>query len=341
MKQINITKNEEGQRLDKFLFKHLGNASSGFIFKMLRKKNIELNHKKACGTEILKANDEIYFFLSDETYDKFVTIKDNSSIISDTKKNDKSCKMPPIVFEDDNILLINKPTGMLSQKASKNDVSANEICIKYLYDKGELNAKSSSSFKPSICNRLDRNTSGILIFAKTYDTAKQMALALKNRTIHKYYTTIVCGHLNKEEHIRAYLFKDEKTNKVHISSTKINEQYSFIETKYKAIDTFTSRDSGEDYTLLEVELLTGKSHQIRAHLSYIGFPILGDNKYGNRITNKRFKNIKLSEGQLLCSSRLIMPDMLNGEIAYLAGREFIIEPNEVTLFYNNIKSGNI
>ncbi len=291
---------------------------------MLRKKNIELNHKKASGTEVLKDKDEISFFLSDETYNKFVTEKNIEDLVTNKSKNEKKYNMPPIIYEDDNILLINKPAGMLSQKAEKNDISANEICLRYLIAKGELKENNLSGFKPSVCNRLDRNTSGILIFAKTYNAAKQLSEALRDRTIHKYYTTIVCGTINSSNHIKGYLYKDEKLNKVYVSDHKIDDKYSYIDTKYIPLKIYG------DYTLLEVELLTGKSHQIRAHLSYIGNPILGDDKYGNKKHNSEMKKIlalkgiKL-EGQLLCSSRLVMPDNLSDGLEYLSGKVFSID----------------
>lgn len=269
MKQLTVHPNDENQRLDKYLKKYLKAAPSGFIYKMLRKKNIVLNGKKADGTEKLAAGDEIKLFFSDETLVKFSGKSDETNVPSFPPVQ------LPVLFEDEDLLIVNKPAGMLSQKANSADLSANEYALSYLIGSKAVTKESLKVFRPSICNRLDRNTSGILIIAKTYQAAREFGNALQKRTVRKYYECIVSGELRGTRQIEGYLRKDEKTNKVDIFDTQ-TEGAAMIRTAYRPI-AFAN-----GLTLLEVHLITGRSHQIRAHLSSIGYPILGDRKYGDR-----------------------------------------------------------
>ena len=277
MRQLTVHKNDENQRLDKYLKKYLKEAPGSFIYKMLRKKNIVLNGKKADGTEKLCAGDEIKLFFAEETLQKFTGETANSDV-----HRFPTMKNMDILFEDEDILILNKPAGELSQKAEAKDVSMNEYALGYLQKTGAITEESLKVFKPSVCNRLDRNTSGILIVAKTYQAAREFGEALQKRTVRKFYRCIVKGEVKKSETIDGYLWKDEKTNKVQIFKEK-REDASEIHTAYRPMKC----ENG--LTLLEVHLITGRTHQIRAHLSSIGHPILGDPKYGDKRLSEKYK----------------------------------------------------
>ena len=302
MRQLTVHKNDENQRLDKYLKKYLKEAPGSFIYKMLRKKNIVLNGKKADGTEKLIAGDEIKLFFAEETLQKF-TGEDTSAPVLQFPQKDLH-----ILFEDEDVLLINKPAGELSQKAEANNVSMNEYALGYLQKTGAITEESLKVFKPSVCNRLDRNTSGILIVAKTYQAAREFGEALQKRSVHKFYRCIVKGEVKKAETIDGYLWKDEKTNKVQIFKEK-REGASEIHTAYRPIKC----ENG--LTLLEVHLITGRTHQIRAHLSSIGHSILGDPKYGDKKLSEKWK-VKY---QLLHACRLEL-DGFTGDFAKYNGK---------------------
>lgn len=304
MREIEINKNEAGQRLDKLLAKYMNKAPKSFIYKMLRKKNITLNKKKADGSEKLEINDRVQLFLSDETIEKF-TEKD--VVANEVDLN--------IIYEDDNIIVINKPAGMLSQKAKPEDESLTEYVIAYLLKTKQLSKEDLMSFHPGLCNRLDRNTSGIIIAGKSLAGLQQMGILLKERNIGKYYQTIVKGVVKESTCIEGYLTKDKSHNKVTISKEPV-EGADYIKTQYEPIKT-----NGE-YTLLRVKLLTGKSHQIRAHLHSIGHPVIGDGKYGDVQVNKYFKRNFNLRFHLLHSYELEFP-AIEGELGNLSEKKFI------------------
>lgn len=291
MKQLIIKEMESGQRLDKYLGKYLKEAPKSFIYKMLRKKNITLNGKKADGSEKLKADDEIKLFFSDETLEKF-------SGKTDTGKRGNL----DIVYEDEHLLFINKPVGMLSQKAEKGDVSLVDYLTGYLLEEKALTAADLQTFRPGICNRLDRNTSGLVAAGKTMTGLQELSLAFKERTLHKYYLTLVNGRIEKESHIKGFLQKDEQRNKVFVSREE-KEGSLFIETKYVPLAVSQNGD-----TLLKVELLTGRTHQIRSHLASIGHPVIGDWKYGEKKINEIYRKKYGVESQLLHAWQLEFPD---------------------------------
>ena len=303
MRQLTVHKNDENQRLDKYLKKYLKEAPGSFIYKMLRKKNIVLNGKKADGTEKLAAGDEIKLFFAEETLEKFT----GEAVKTESEKFPVK-KDLEILFEDENLLILNKPAGELSQKAEAKDVSMNEYALGYLQETGAITEESLKVFKPSVCNRLDRNTSGILIVAKTYQAAREFGDALQKRTVRKFYRCIVKGEVKKAETIDGYLWKDEKTNKVQVFKEK-REGASEIHTAYRPIKC----ENG--LTLLEVHLITGRTHQIRAHLSSIGHSILGDPKYGDKKLSEKWK-VKY---QLLHAYRLEL-DGFTGEFAKYNGK---------------------
>ena len=309
MKVITVSNNEAGQRLDKLLAKYLNRAPKSFLYRMLRKKNITLNGKKADGSERTSVGDEVKLFLADETIEKFSSLE-----ISNTGGNLN------VLYEDEHILLINKPCGMLSQKARPSDVSLVEHLISYLLKNGSITEESLRVFRPSVCNRLDRNTSGIVVAGKSLAGLQAMAEVFKDRRLHKYYLCIVKGRITEEHLIEGFLSKDRQTNRVSVTLHPEGKDALPIRTRYRPVS------ASKTATLLEVELITGRSHQIRAHLASIGHPILGYVKYGG-------PQMDGLSHQLLHSWRLCLPE-LSGPLSYLSGREFQAMPPEA---YDSIR----
>lgn len=291
MQKFIVTPNEAGQRLDKLLFKYLNLAPKSFIYKMLRKKNITLNHKKCDGSEKTSVGDEVSLWLSDETIDKFRETKYFTRVPIHFK----------VIFEDEDILAVNKPAGLLSQKAKPEDISVNEEAISYLLENQVITEKSLEVFKPSVCHRLDRNTSGLLIVGKSLSGSQHMSALLKERTVEKYYLCLVEGIVKTSEHIQGYLIKDEQTNQVKISGQPVSGGHH-IETFYEPVG-----NNGK-YTLLKVELITGRTHQIRAHLASVSHSIVGDGKYGSEAVNDRFRRNYHLKHQLLHSWRMVFDE---------------------------------
>lgn len=317
MKIIIVDKNEAGQRLDKLLLKYLNKAPKSFIYKMLRKKNITLNGKKAEGSEKTEQNDEIKLFLSDETIANFSEVYQTTIVESNLD----------VVYEDNNIMIINKPAGLLSQKSTPEDVSLVEHIISYLLQTKAIKEEELQTFKPSICNRLDRNTSGLIVAGKTLIGLQTMAELFHDRNIDKYYLCIVKGKITKSQKIDGYLVKNEKTNQVTISKTKSLDG-DYIRTEYEPVK------HNESNTLLKVKLITGKTHQIRAHLSSIGHPIIGDDKYGDKKYNQNMKRLFGLNHQLLHSYEIKFPK-LTGELSNISGKKVV---GEVPKLFNKIEN---
>ena len=304
MKNIVVNANEAGQRLDKLLGKYLNLAGKSFLYKMMRKKNITLNGKKCDGSEKLSEGDEIKLFLSDETFDKFSQVK-----VQSVRK-----RKLDIIYEDSHILLINKPSGMLSQKAKDTDESLVEYLIDYLLDSGQLTREDLRSFRPSVCNRLDRNTSGLVAAGKSLAGLQMLSAVFKDRSLHKYYLCAVKGRVTDRQTIAGYLLKDEKTNQVTVLKTEV-EGSAPISTEYVPL---AEKDG---CTLLKVTLITGRTHQIRAHLASIGHPIVGDYKYGNPAVNAEAKQRYRIGSQMLHSYQMVFPELAE-PFAYLSGKTF-------------------
>lgn len=312
MREIVIEKNEAGQRLDKFLAKYMNEASKSFFYKMMRKKNITLNGKKCEGNEKLAEGDVVKLFLAEDTIEKFSSVQ-----VQEVKKVDLD-----ILYEDDEIILVNKPAGMLSQKAKETDESLVEYLIDYLLGSGKLTESGLRAFRPSVCNRLDRNTSGIVAAGKSLAGLQMLSGVFKDRSIHKYYQCLVSGEIRDVKTVDGWLLKDEKKNQVRILTDVEakrfegkggDEEPKRIRTKYEPIAT-----DGR-FTLLRVTLLTGRSHQIRAHLASLGHPIVGDFKYGGvSKVNPSGRTVKY---QLLHSYRLEFPKLAE-PFAYLSMRVF-------------------
>lgn len=305
MREIIINVNESDQRLDRFLKKYLANASTGFIYKMIRKKNIKLNEQRAKPESMIYEGDKVQLYLAEETIEKFEAeeeeIKTNLNL--------------DIIYEDDNIVLINKELGMLSHgRGGEFEENVVDSLISYLIRKGDYVPRIEKTFTPSICNRLDRNTSGLIIGAKNYQSLKSINEALKSLTIRRFYKTIVKGEMKKESKEKAYLVKDEERNKVKISSKDLDGSKEII-TRVKPLDV------KEGFSLLEVELITGRTHQIRGHLSSLGYPLIGDRKYGDFSINKDFKDKYGIENQILHSYKVEFNGLENG-MEYLNGKSF-------------------
>lgn len=316
MQQYIIGDNEAGQRFDKYLKKILKEAPDSFIYKMLRKKNIVLNGKKCTGNEKLEKQDIVKIFLADDTFEKFSGQKIHANsqgkqelseeFIHQYKKAYQSIKNISVVYEDENILVLNKPAGVLSQKAGPDDISLNEWLLGYLLDKDVVSAASLSTFKPSICNRLDRNTSGMVVCGKSLAGSQYMSRIIKEKTLEKYYHCIVPGRVALQERLTGYLYKDNASNMVTIYQS-LDEIPSKKREKAEYIDTeFHTLQADEMHSLIEVQIFTGKTHQIRAHLASLSHPIIGDSKYGSATINKAYAS-KGVHSQLLHAYRLVFP----------------------------------
>ncbi|MCR5417595.1 MAG: RluA family pseudouridine synthase [Lachnospiraceae bacterium] len=328
MKKFTITAAESGQHAVKYIKHLLPKAQNGFLHKMMRKKNITVNGKKTDGSSILSEGDEVCIWFSDETFENLgggtvvsgdrrdddlygkLLSHDARAVMQKTNDSAADRMADRIIYEDDQIILYNKPAGQLSQKATATDVSANEILLDYLREQGTMPA----GFVPSVCNRLDRNTSGLLLFAKSHGAAKALQELLKEREASKYYLAPVSGVIKEPQLLRAWWGKDEKSN------TAIIRNKAFEGSKEIITGIRPLSDNGE-VTLLEIELITGKSHQIRAHLSSIGHPIIGDPKYGKK--GQSPKSGASVKRQLLHAYRMAFPEHLEGALKNLSGKEFI------------------
>ena len=303
--------NEAGQRLDKFLFKVLPLASGSFIYKMLRKKNIVLNDKKAQGSEKTSVGDVVKLYLSDSTLE----------LMQKKNRNEASSGVLDIsdliLYQDNDVCLINKPQGILSQKSKASDSSIVESLSDYLVSKGFMDRRQLETFHPSVVNRLDRNTSGIICAGISLPGLQELSLLFKNRNLKKEYICAAAGVIKKPMVLKSYLAKNSNTNEVRVYKDRPNGIDSeYIETRLEPLC-----DNGR-FTLLCVDLITGKTHQIRAHMASIGHPLLGDRKYGAKSINDIIRRKYGISDQCLHSWRMTFPK-LSGALSGLSGKVII------------------
>ena len=305
MKSFTIAKNDAGQRLDKFITKAVPLLPQGLMYKYIRTKRIKVNSKRSEISYKLVEGDTVDMYINDEF---FAPAKEHFDFLSASKKLD-------IIYEDENILLLNKKVGLLSHP---DDTEYNDTLItrvkRYLYEKGEYDPRDEQSFTPSLVNRIDRNTGGIVIAAKNAESLRILNQKLKDRELEKYYLCVIHGSMKQKSGVlEGWLTKDEKKNKVTVSERR-PEGAKQIRTKYSVL----AENGG--LSLVEVELLTGRTHQIRAHFASVGHPLLGDGKYGSNALNKPLGYKK----QFLYSYKLKFAFTTDaGILEYLNGRTFI------------------
>ncbi|MBD5082737.1 MAG: RluA family pseudouridine synthase [Clostridiales bacterium] len=305
MKSFTISKNDAGQRVDKFILKTFPKLPKSLMFKEIRKKNIKVNRKRTDASAVLNEGDVIELYLKDDVLEEKVKHYDFTNA---SKKLD-------ILYEDENIILLDKKVGLLCHPDGNEYVDTLISRVKrYLYEKGEWNPEDSSTFSPSLANRIDRNTGGIVIAAKNAEALRILNEKIKSRDIEKFYLTVVHGKMEKEsDTLTAFLTKDTRKNKVTVSEQETDSSKKIV-TKY------TLLDYQDGNSLLEIDLKTGRTHQIRAHMAYIGHPLLNDGKYGKEQGRYR---------QALYSYKLIFHMKDAGILSYLDGRQFEIKNCEL------------
>lgn len=328
MKELRVEKGEDGQRLDKYLKRKLSCAPASFIYKMLRKKNITLNGRKADGSETVSPGDMVTFFLSDETFAKFSTgsaadapgEKDREEAdrkaLADVIAEGRKAGPMEVLYEDKDVILVVKPAGILSQKAAPGDISVNEWLLSYLLEKAEdplALYRSFREFRPSVCNRLDRNTGGILICGRSLTGSRVMTGLIRERKIRKFYRMVVMGEMERGGRIEGWISKDHAANKVTFSRERIPDA-DFCRTLFEPVKR------GNGLTLVEAELITGRSHQLRAQFAHMGYPIAGDPKYGDREKMHSLMDRFHIRRQLLFCCRLEFP-LLEGDCSALSNRK--------------------
>ena len=306
MKSFTIAKNDANQRLDKFITKAVPLLPKSLMYKYLRTKRIKVNSKRAEISLKLAEGDVVDMYINDEF---FAPVKENYDFLAASKKLD-------IVYEDENIILLDKKVGLLSHpdEGEYNDTLITRV-KRYLYENGEFNPKDENSFTPALVNRIDRNTGGIVIAAKNAESLRILNQKLKDRELSKFYLCVVHGTLKKKSGIlEGWLIKNEKKNKVAVF-TSPRDGAKQIRTKYSVIG------EKDGLSLVEVDLLTGRTHQIRAHFASIGHPLLGDGKYGTNALNKPLGYKK----QFLYSYKLVFDFTTDaGILNYLNGKSFEI-----------------
>ncbi|MDY4959972.1 MAG: RluA family pseudouridine synthase [Lentihominibacter sp.] len=303
MVKLIITENEGNQRLDRFLRKYLKRAPLSMIYKLIR-KDVKVNGKRGHEDTVLQAGDSLVIYIPD----------DKLAELTAPVEKQKARRSFGIVYEDENVIVVNKPSGLLTHGDSheKKNTLVNQVCG-YLQDKGEYNPSVERTFAPAPANRLDRNTSGLVIFGKTAEALRELTEIIRDKeNVRKIYMALVAGRMDGAADIDSRLVKNESTNKVRVAPDGEGQSARTIVTGIRP---------GDEMSLVEVNLITGRTHQIRVHLSSAGHPVAGDPKYGSDKLNRRIRDKYGVTSQLLHAARLEMGE-LDGSLAYLAGRVF-------------------
>lgn len=321
MRRFVISNEESGQSLEKYFRKVLINAPLSFIYKILRKKDIKVNGKKENKDYILRTSDIVEIYVKNEAFDAYGK--------SDTLIKSLVIK-PWIVFEDENILIVNKPRGVASQTDLQSGRKGlDRLALEYFYASGQYNPTQQVGFIPSLAHRLDLNTSGVIIFGKNMETLQCLFELMQDKTaLVKKYEALVVGEVDKDGTIDAPLIKNERTGMVRVDFN--SEKSKPAKTLYHVLKKY------QGYTLLELTLLSGRTHQIRVHTSYMGYPIVGDTRYGDFMVNKSFEEQFHFTNQFLHAKSLefVHP---KGRLKYLKGKCFRAEmPEEYLNILRNI-----
>lgn len=312
MRELTVGKNDAGQRLDKFLSKAVRGLPFSMMYKAIRTKKIKVNRARAKENQMLAAGDTIQLFLRDEFFD--VPTGDAGTLSNIRPKLS-------VIYEDENILLLNKRPGVLVHEDTDGGENTLILHVKaYLYQKGEYDPEREQSFAPALCNRIDRNTGGIVIAAKNAGALRGMNEKIKQNETSKFYLCAVHGTMpQKAATLTGFLRKDAAANTVTVSEKPLPGGKNII-TRYRVL-----AERG-DRSLLEVELVTGRTHQIRAHLAFIGHPLVGDGKYGHNRDDRAggYKYQALYAWKL----RFDFVDD-SGVLGYLRGKEFTVPKEDV------------
>lgn len=298
MRTITVYRNDAGQRLDKFLLKLMPDMPKGLLYKLIRKKDVKLNGARCKGMEILQEGDVLSLYVKDEFFQK-----------SSSGHFSSASGALQIAYEDANILVVYKPAGMYAHSGNeKNAVSLVDEIQKYLFDKGEFDPETEQTFSPALCNRIDRNTEGLVIAAKNAPALRCMNEAIRERNVQKAYLAITAAPLPKKQDVcTAWLKKDSRLNMVKVAGKAPDKGWQKIRTGYRVIAQNGCRQ------LVHIDLFTGRTHQIRAHLAYLHAPLLGDPKYGGLQNTSE-------ENQCLCAYSMRFSGLGETPLSYLEGQ---------------------